>query len=180
MKYVYQKFIKIPILSFRYCHGLVRSCHVVAGKEHLVGQYPMDLGSVQHYRLFIFRRFHLLLEKAWIEILVFSKRGIISESIFNSIPSSKKEPNLCLVPFVGVLKIRYSWVVFESTQLQICLFNSRTKGQINRFERCRFSKKTNERIAFFAVKSKEREKSRLFVFWENLERTNLLTVLSDL
>ena len=37
------------IVSFRYCHGLVRSCHVVAGPEHLAGQDPVDAGPIQHH-----------------------------------------------------------------------------------------------------------------------------------
>ena len=42
-------------------------------------------------------------------------------------------------------------------------------------------KRTNKFVAFFAIKSK-RAKNQicLFVFWENLRRANLLTVLSDL
>ena len=41
----------------------------------------------------------------------------------------------------------------------------------------------HERIWFFAVKSEKAKKKKnvpLFVFWDNLQHANLLTVLSDL
>ena len=40
--------------------------------------------------------------------------------------------------------------------------------------------RVNEFVCFFAVKSKKTKQIRSFVFWENLWRANLLTVLSDL
>mgnify|MGYP006975808587 CR=1 FL=1 len=43
------------------------------------------------------------------------------------------------------------------------------------------SKKTNERSWFLiAMKSKQAKKNCLHIFWENLQLTNVLTVLSDL
>jgi hypothetical protein len=42
-------------------------------------------------------------------------------------------------------------------------------------------KKRTEKFVWFPVKSKQTNKTiRLFVFWENLQRANLLLVLSDL
>ena len=42
-------------------------------------------------------------------------------------------------------------------------------------------KKRTDEFVWFPVKSKKTNKTiRLFVFWENLERANLLLVLSDL
>ena len=49
------------------------------------------------------------------------------------------------------------------------------------FAHCRFSQKRTNEFDFFAVKSKKANKKKyLFVFWENLWRANLLSVLSDL
>ena len=57
-----------------------------------------------------------------------------------------------------------------------------TKGQIKPKADWRAvdsPKKQTNKFVFFAVKSKK-AKIRSFVFWENLRRANLLTVLSDL
>ena len=60
-----------------------------------------------------------------------------------------------------------------------------TKGQIKPkagLARRRFSQKTNEEFDLFDVKSMKKQTKHIcsFVFWENLQRANLLSVLSDL
>ena len=55
---------------------------------------------------------------------------------------------------------------------------SKTKGQIKPNSP---KKRTNE-LVFFAVKSSKAKKKpniRLFIIWENLQRANLLPVVSD-
>ena len=80
--------------------------------------------------------------------------------------------------------IKIFWNVREMNSSAGIQHVDATRGQSiskSRLASRRFSKKTNERIWFsWHNYSTQQKKTNLFIFWENLQRSNMLTILSDL